>query len=702
MVAAEGDYSFAVTGASKATKQQAGHREVLAAAVEAIGGAARPGQVAMADAIAESLESGHHLLVQAGTGTGKSLGYLAPALLWLVRHPDERIVVATATLALQAQLANNDIPAALDAVESVTGQRPRHAILKGRTNYVCMLRLREGGAEDQGTLIPAGDLIETIRSRPKSTPESALGTEVLALREWAENQAVRGGLADRDDAPPHTERGWAQVSIPVRECLGGQRCPYGAECFVESSRDAARAADLVVTNHALLAINAMHGGTALPEHRAVIIDEAHELVSRVTSAASSELSPQLVERVARRALNVLEDDEDAKQLLESAKTLRIALDGASLERIENPDGQFVTACVEIRNAARSTVSALTNSDNQTPDTRQTTAAVKEVFDIAERMAALDKHDVVWVAERERFGREARVSPLSVARLMRTRVFGEYTTVLTSATLKLGGDFTPIASSVGLKNEERVEPSQLADGSDRDGEENDLEPPVVVRWYGLDVGSPFEYHRQGILYVARSLPPPGRDGLSDASLAEIAELVEASDGRALGLFSSRKAAEVAAVYTRKRLPKLTILCQGDAQLSELTRRFIADEHASLFGTLSLWQGVDVPGATCQLVIIDRIPFPRPDEPLMVARQRAVTEAGGNGFIKIAATHAALLLAQGSGRLIRRLTDRGVVAVLDSRLVTARYGRFLKASMPAMWQTMDRQVAIQALRRLSGQA
>ena len=165
---------------------------MLAAAVKAIGGTERPGQVEMADAIAECLESGHHLLVQAGTGTGKSLGYLAPALLWLVRHPGKRIVVATATLALQSQLANNDIPAALDAVESVTGSRPRHAILKGRTNYVCLLRLRDGTAQDQGALIPAGDLIETIRSSPQSTPESALGAEVLALRAWAEEQAADG------------------------------------------------------------------------------------------------------------------------------------------------------------------------------------------------------------------------------------------------------------------------------------------------------------------------------------------------------------------------------------------------------------------------------------------------------------------------------------------------------------------------------
>ena len=680
---------------------EVGHADVLAAAVKAIGGTERPGQVHMADAVAECLESDHHLLIQAGTGTGKSLGYLAPVLLWLVRHPGKRIVVATATLALQSQLANNDIPAALDAVESITGHRPQHAILKGRTNYVCLLRLRDGAAQDQGALIPAGELIESIRSAPQSTPESALGEEVLALRAWAEQQAGQGGLADRDDAPSHTERAWAQVSIPVRECLGAQRCPYGDECFVESSRDAARAADLVVTNHALLAINAMHGGTALPEHSAVIIDEAHELVSRVTGAASAELSPQMVERVARRALAYVED-EVAQELLESAKTLRIALDAAALERVEDPDSSFVAACVAIRNAARTAVSALTGENGQQPDKRQTAAAVKEIFDIAERMAELNTHDVVWVADRERFGREARVAPLSVAGLMRTRVFSERTTVLTSATLKLGGDFVPIASSVGLKEAERLDSARVVVGSEEDGPVPNEREDGAVPWRGLDVGSPFEYRRQGILYIARSLPPPGRDGLSDASVAEIAELLEASDGRALGLFSSRRAAEIAAVHVRKRLPALTILCQGDAQLPDLTRRFIKDEKASLFGTLSLWQGVDVPGATCQLVIIDRIPFPRPDEPLTVARQRAVSEAGGNGFMKVAASHAALLLAQGSGRLIRRLSDRGVVAVLDPRLVTARYGSFLKASMPDMWQTTDRQVAIQALRRLSGQA
>jgi ATP-dependent DNA helicase DinG len=260
--------------------------------------------------------------------------------------------------------------------------------------------------------------------------------------------------------------------------------------------------------------------------------------------------------------------------------------------------------------------------------------------------------------------------------MREKLLAEKTAVLTSATLKLGGDFSSVARSVGL------------DPAD-EGE----------TWQGIDVGSPFDYATQAILYVARHLPPPGRDGLQQAQLDEIVDLVDAADGRTLGLFSSRRAAEAAAEEVRERLPHLTTLAQGDAQLPELARQFVGDPHTCLFGTLSLWQGLDVPGDTCQLVIIDRIPFPRPDDPLMSARQRAADQAGGNGFMAVAATHAALLLAQGSGRLIRTTSDRGVVAVLDPRLVTARYGGFLRASLPPMWTTTDPDVVRKALTRLA---
>ena len=653
---------------------------ILAAAVAGIEGAQRPGQHQMAAAVGEALAGGDHLLVQAGTGTGKSLGYLAPALAQLVQAPDDRIVVATATLALQAQLARKDIPTALAACEQVTGRSVKHAILKGRTNYACLYRVRDGLGLEQESLIGGPELVEALTA---SAPDasSKVGAEVVALREWVETEARAKGLADRDDAPSHGNQSWTQVSIPVRECLGVQRCPYGGECFVERSRDRARAAQLVVTNHALLAIDAMHGGTALPEHDAVIIDEAHELVSRVTGAASHELSPQTIERVARRCLPWLDDDLGL-DFLDCADTLKTALDDAPLDRVEDPDGGLGVALRLVRDVARRVTSAL-GGDETDNDRKQAAAAAKEVFDVAGQLAAMAAHDVVWVSDRERFGRQVNQSPLSVAGLMREGIFAKRPAVLTSATLTIGGNFDAVAASVGL-----TEPYQADDGAE----------PELPRWRGLDVGSPFDYRAQGILYVARSLPPPGRDGIGPDTLAEVAELVWAAGGRTLGLFASQRAAEAAALHCRRELPAMTILCQGDAQLGELTRTFVAEPETSLFGTLSLWQGVDVPGDTCRLVIIDKIPFPRPDDPLLQARQRAVAERGGNGFMTVAATHAALLLAQGSGRLIRRLTDKGVVAVLDPRLVTARYGSFLRASMPDFWPTTDREVAIGALQRL----
>ncbi|OYO22217.1 hypothetical protein CGZ93_08940 [Enemella dayhoffiae] len=316
------------------------------------------------------------------------------------------------------------------------------------------------------------------------------------------------------------------------------------------------------------------------------------------------------------------------------------------------------------------------------------------------------------------------------------MLGQVTTVLTSATLKIGGDFEQVAGSVGLRRDERREapqrrtpqPARTAAGAADEVDEVDTleqaddpeeleaagfadfaEGPETrqskkaaegLTWRGIDVGSPFSYAQQGILYVGKNLPKPTREGISAEVLTEVAELVWAAGGRTLGLFASQRAAEAAAAHVRKQLAKHTILCQGDAQLSELTRRFTAEPETSLFGTVSLWQGIDVPGDTCRLVLIDKLPFPRPDDPLMQARQRAVAEAGGNGFMAVAAGHAALLMAQGAGRLIRRSSDRGVVAVLDPRLVTARYGAYLRAGMPPMWMTTDREVAVQALRRLGG--
>ena len=655
--------------------------QILDVAVEAIGGAPREGQVAMARAIDHAFEANEHLLVQAGTGTGKSLGYLAPALAHLHEHPKGRVIIATATLALQAQLAHTDIPAAIKAAKAVTGREATHAILKGRTNYACLHRTLDGAGLEQESLLDGETLAEGLRGG-KADATSVLGAEVLALREWVQSELDAAGAGDRDDAPTHTAAAWAQVSVPVRECLG-VTCNFYNECFVERSRDTARNSQLVVTNHALLAIDAMHGNSVLPEHDLLVIDEAHELTARVTGAASHELSPQQLERVSRRCTAHLDDDDLAIEFADLGDALTDALADAPLERIEDPDSPVLAVVGRVRDVSRRVVSALKSDD---PDVKQAAAAAKEVFDVADAMAGLKPTDVLWVSERERFGRWLVVAPLDVAGLLRERVLSQTTTVLTSATLKLGGDFESAAASVGLQRAERVLDTEP---EDRSG----------LEWRALDVGSPFDYARQGILYVAQHLPNPRRDGITPEALAEIAELVWAAGGRTLGLFASQRNAEAAARHCRAELPRMTFLCQGDAQLSELTRRFIAEPEVSLFGTLSLWQGVDIPGDTCQLVIIDKIPFPRPDEPLMQARQKAVADAGGNGFMAVAASHAALLLAQGAGRLIRRTSDRGVVAVLDPRLRTARYGSYLRASMPGFWSTTDREVAINALRRLA---
>ncbi|MGL5406231.1 MAG: ATP-dependent DNA helicase [Propionibacteriaceae bacterium] len=660
--------------------------KVLCAAVSDMGGSQRSGQHQMAAAVEHAFSSGEHLLVQAGTGTGKSLGYLVPALVHVTQNPDIRIVVATATLALQTQLSEKDIPTALKAVTTVTGRTPKTALLKGRSNYACLYRIRDTGIEQQDTLLGGEEIVEVLRES-RADADSVMGAEIIALREWAESELTARRCGDRDDAPSHSPRAWGQVSVSARECLGKQRCPYGEECFVEKSRDKARESDVIVTNHALLAIDAMNGNAALPEHHIVVIDEAHELVSRVTGAATAELSAQQIDRVAKRALPWLDDDTGI-EFLTQADALREALDNASLERVTDDDSVLVLTFAAIRDISRKVVSELNSDSGDEVERKQVQAIVKEIFEISERMALLDDSDVVWVSERERFGRQAVVAPLSVAGLMRERVMKEKTVVLTSATLKLGGDFNAVADGVGLQRREDADRGAIASDD-------------ALAWRGLDVGSPFEYCKQGILYVAKNLPAPSRDGIQNKVLDEIAELIWAAGGRSLGLFSSMKAAQVAATHVRRALPTMTILCQGDANLPELVKRFASEPETSLFGTVSLWQGIDVPGDTCELVIIDKIPFPRPDEPLILARQKAVSDAGGNGFMSVAATHAALLMAQGAGRLIRRSSDRGVVAVLDPRLVTARYGGFLRKSMPDFWMTQEPEVAVQALKRLQSE-
>ncbi|MCQ4623817.1 ATP-dependent DNA helicase [Corynebacterium sp. CCUG 70398] len=650
-------------------------RELLDAAVESLGGTQRPGQIAMAEAVSQALADDRHLAVQAGTGTGKSLAYLVPA----IRHAqanDTTVIVSTATLALQRQLVERDLPRLVEALDPLLPRTPTFAILKGRSNYVCLNKIGvlDGTGDGQEALVDEEDV-------------SWLGRYVKRVHEWAEETET----GDRDDLEPGVpDKAWRHVSVTANECLGATRCPHGTECFAEAARVRAGEADIVVTNHALLAIDALSGASILPEHSAVIIDEAHELDGRVTSVATNEISPHALRLAARRA-GKLGENRRKDTLEELIDDFAAVLDTESPGRWETISDPARAAFVAVQDELRRTGEAIARAPEGEATKDPETAAERENLrnHVGELYTSFDrilsvfdeddpaKHfDVVWLARSASSSPESAsvsVAPLSVSALLRDNLFGEQTVVLTSATLAVGGNFRAMAAAWGLP-----------DGT----------------WDSLDAGTPFDPRRSGILYTAKHLPPPGRDGISEGTLDEMAELITAAGGRTLGLFSSRRAAQEAADALRSRLP-FDILVQGDDTIGALVNKFAAGENVCLFGTLSLWQGVDVPGRSLSHVMIDRIPFPRPDAPLLQARSRAADAAGRSGFMDVSATHAALLLAQGAGRLLRSTTDRGVVSVLDSRLVTKRYGSFLRASLPDFWETTDPEVVRGALRRLVAQ-
>ncbi len=659
-----------------ASKKKATAEQILAAAVGAVpGGSARPGQQAMVEAIDKAVKDKEHLLVQAGTGTGKSLGYLTPALL--VEGP---VVVSTATLALQNQLIAHDLPRLAEAVQPVLGRKPTFAVLKGRHHYLCAAKLEHADEQE-----PTDTLFDAAPPAPKTGQwlgeAGKIGKQILRIRKWAEKTET----GDRDDLDPGVDDVvWRQVSMPARDCVGAGRCPYGAECFAEASRARAREADIVVTNHSLLAVDMIAERQIVPPHKLLIVDEAHELADRVSAAAQAEITPEAVERAGRRARTMI-TPAAAEQLALAADELTVCLSDLPAERLVNglPE-RLRLAVATLESATRaglSSIGEIKSDDSDPVGKQQAKAVLDELSTTSQRLLEENKFDVAWI-EKSDFGSGRRalvVAPLSVAGTLAESLYTDRTVVVTSATLTLGGKFDTVARSLGLPAESK---STGGEG-----------------WNSLDVGSPFDYPKQGILYVAAHLDRPRMSGLPDAAGAELLRLVEALGGRTLGLFSSRKAATQAAELLRAKTD-LPILLQGEETLPILVRKFKEDQASCLFGVMSLWQGVDVPGDSCQLVVIDRLPFPRPDEPLAAARAAAVEASGGSGFSAVSVPIAAVRLAQGVGRLIRSTGDKGVVAVLDSRLETARgYGPFLRRSLPPFWYTTRPEVAEGALRRLA---
>ena len=652
-------------------------RKALDAAISAIGGKPRDGQIEMAEAVANALTDRHHLMVQAGTGTGKSLAYLVPALV----H-GRKVLVATATLALQRQLVERDLPAVVPALEKVLGREITYAIYKGVGNYICLAKMNSEEPDPDSEVLLEASFLEKDAKR---------------LHAWARTPGVSG---DRDDAPEVDRRVWAANSLSGRECVGADSCAWGSSCFAANAKAKAQTADVVVTNHTLLAIEIVDSHPILPERDAVILDEAHEFMDRTTQAVTEELTSSRVQRAAAMARKYM-PGKSSDNFTNAADSFHDAMadygedvkeDFAKQGRLEEIPQSLESPIRKIRETATAVAQALSADDeileaDALAERARVKGAVQEISTIAGKLLKMGESHVLWY---EPTFSTLHLAPLSVSQVLRSNLLTKTPVIATSATLTVGKGFDAMAKSIGFV---------VGDDSDEEVKDDEIDPANLQM---LDVGSPFDFANQGMLYLPKHLPEPSRDGTAPEVLEELGELIDAAGGRTLALFSSWRGVEAADIYLRRVLAErpISIITQkrGDA-VAPLVERFSADEKSILLGTMSLWQGVDVPGNSCILVVIDRLPFPRPDEPVLAARSSQADASGGSGFMQVSVPRAALLLAQGAGRLIRSIDDRGVVAIMDSRIVTKRYGQTLLNSMPPLWRTNDKETVRNSLRRLA---
>jgi len=604
----------------------------------------------------------------------------------------KKVLVATATLALQRQLIERDLPKIKGALEKELNRDISFAIYKGVGNYVCLQKMNN--APDD----PETQAVLEI---------SSLESDAKRLKAWAQSAGASG---DRDDAPDVDRRVWAANSVSGRECMGADDCPSGSKCFAALAKAKAQTADIVVTNHTLLAIEIVDSHPILPERDAIILDEAHEFMDRTTQAVTEELTAARVSRaanMARKHMPGKATDAFAKAAEKFAAAINdyaddLKADPAKAGRLDKLPSQLEAPLRAVKEAVTA-INALIAADAEIidPNTMAERARVKgalnEINQTCTKLLKPGHTHVLWF---EPTYSTLYLAPLAVSDVLRGNLLTQTPVIATSATLTVGKSFDAIAKNIGFV----IAGKNDAENEEEESEEDEKGMMDPANLQILDVGSPFDFANQGMLYLPKDLPEPGRDGPSKEALTELGELIEAAGGRTLALFSSWRGVEMADEHLRNVLAelKIPIITQrrGDA-VGPLVDKFAKDERSILLGTISLWQGIDVPGPACTLVAIDRIPFPRPDEPVLSARAAEADAAGGSGFMQISLPRAALLLAQGTGRLIRSLDDRGVVAILDSRIVNKRYGSILLNSMPPFWRTNDGEVIKEALRRLDAQ-
>lgn len=624
--------------------------DLLRRVVADLGGTDRPGQQQMVQLVADALAEDQTVLIQAGTGTGKSVGYLVPSIAHSaqVDPGTSRVIIATATLALQHQLVQRDLPRTAKVLEPDLPRPIRYATLKGRSNYLCLARTT-GSAEDPDQLV----LDRTARERQAE--------KVLA---WAKTTET----GDRDELDDVSGAVWSAFSVTSQECSRGSGCSFVEQCWAERAIAEARSADIVVTNHSLLALNAVQDGI-LPEHAAVVVDEAHSLPTALQRAATVEISVEALSRAARRT-KAAGAGEQADRLLDAADAFDAAMqtwDAPDGRRLVAIDPAVTSALATVREAGGLAAAELRRATEADPGLRQRAlAAVEDVHDAAGELLQADESSVLW-----RRADHLVVLPLDVSHVVRDGIIGDRAAVFTSATLNIGGSFDAVATQLGL---------------------------LRGQWHGEDVGSPFEYASQGILFVPDTLAAPGPDWPTVEAMDTCAQLVAAAGGRALVLMASWFGVDAMAAALADVVPGELLVQRKGEPTAGLIRTFAEQDDSVLIGTLGLWQGVDVPGSACTLVVIDKLPFPPPSDPVVSAQQSVIDQRGGSGWAKVSLPQAAVTLAQGAGRLIRSGDDRGVVAVLDSRLATRRYSTYLRRSLPPFSYMNDTAKVCEALRRL----
>ena len=602
----------------------------------------RPGQQQMAQAVAAAIGSGRHLVVQAGTGTGKTLGYLVPAIV-----AGKRVVVATATKALQDQLAAKDLP----FLEAHLGMPFDWAVLKGRSNYVCMQRVRELQAAATGQL-ELEDFAATIR------------VEINKLVEWSGGTDT-GDQASLTWAP--SDKAWQAVSVGSDECPGASKCPMGSVCFAEAARTRASVADVVVVNMHLYGLHVGSGGMLLPEHDVVVMDEAHQLEDIMSDTVGVQVAGGRFTTLTAALKRIIDDPQLIGSVAESSLVVRDALAPFLGQRLSRPFPEAIQSMlVDVRGRIERAQTALRAIKTDVDDAK---ARVQRGQQLATRLQdsidlALDNREgfVAFVSGGPDYPR-LEIAPLEVGNVLNNGIWSQRTAILASATIPAS-----LGARVGLP------PS----GFDE-----------------IDVGSPFDYEHHSLLYCALHMPDPRSPAYGPAVHEELAALITAAGGRTLALFTSWKAMDAAAEAVRLRVD-VPILTQRDLPKTALVKAFSDDEHSCLFATAGFFQGVDIPGRTLSLVVIDRIPFPRPDDPLLSARRE---QLGAAAFGQIDLPRASMLLAQATGRLIRTATDRGVVAVMDPRLGKANYRWDIVKALPPMKRTRLRADAEAFLREIT---